>query len=203
MRKFLKGAVVLFTELAIIFSTIAVPVDTIDEAQISKANIKSTNQVQSKPIVQTQLGPVMFLQPVPEENDPWAFYSSDIYLDWLCMDNFLDLPDEISDIHQWCLCLLQDDGWYDCNPNGMMFEIKIYNQNQNPACTYTNLTPTAIPTGKFFLGFEIQKWEVDLYPCCGMETEWISIQSFWSPNGCSFFWANSLTGNLNAEQNGV
>jgi len=146
MKKILKGAVVLLTALVMVFSTIAVTADTNDETQINQACIKSTNHKQSESVVQPLLGPVMFSQPPVTPDDPWAFYTSDYYLGYLCMDDFWDVEDEICDVHWWGLSLIWDNNWYNCDPQGMMFEIIIYDQYQNAVCMYTNLTPTPIPT---------------------------------------------------------
>ena len=203
MRKILRGAVVLLIAIAMVFSTVAIADTNEEQVLITKAGIKTTNFIQSVPIVEPGFGPTIFSQPPPEEDDPWGFYSSASNLGYLCIDDYWELDDVIWDVHWWGISLLWNDGWYECDPTGMAFEIIIYDSFMNPVCTYTDLTPVAQPTGKFFSGFEMYKWEVDLAFGCGIVNGWISIQSIYSPNSCSFLWANSLTGNSNAEQNGA
>jgi hypothetical protein len=206
MKKILRGAIVLLIAIAMVFSTVAVTADTLQEEkelEMDSSSLKSTNTNPSEPIIEPALGPVGFSQPPPEEDDPWGFYTSDSGLAYLCMDDFVGLTADIFDIHWWGLSLIFDGGWYACDPTGMVFEIIFYDMNMNPVCSYTNLIPTAQPTGKFFSGFEMYKWELDLDPGCSLTDGWVSIQSISSPNGCSFLWANSLTGDLNAMQNGA
>ena len=204
MNKILKGAVILLITAVLFLSTV-VTAETIKETNEAEMNIsylKSAKWKATNPIIEPVLGPVGFSQPPPEEDDDWQFYTSDVGLVYLCMDDFWELTADIGDIHWWGLCLLWNNGWYACDPEGMEFEVIFYDTAKNPISTYSGLTPTAQPTGKFFSGFEMYKWEVDLDPVCSLTEGWVSIQSISSPNGCAFLWANSLTGNLNAEQNG-
>ena len=204
-KNILKGAVVLLIALAMVFSSVAVTAETVKETNEAEMNIsylKSSELKATNPIIEPVLGPVGFSQPPPEEDDPWYFWTSDQRLGFLCMDDFWELTADIGDIHWWGLSLFWDNGWSACDPEGMEFEIIFYDMDKNPIITYSGLTPTVQPTGKIFGWYEMYKWELDLDPVCSLTDGWVSIQSIPSANGCSFIWANSLTGNLNAESNG-
>ena len=206
MNKFLKGAVVLLIAVAMVFSTTAVTADTekeTNEVEMDMSYLKSTNPKPTNPIIAPAIGPVGFSQPPPEQGDPAEFYLSDRSLVTICMDDFWGLTADIYDIHWWGLSLKYVGYWIECDPEGMEFEIKFYDMDMNLVCTYADLMPTAQPTGKFFLGFEMYKWEFDLDPCCSLTDGWVSIYRTPNPiNSCSFLWANSSTGNMNAEQDG-
>jgi hypothetical protein len=106
----------------------------------------------------------MFAQLPYEPEDPWGFYTSDVGAGYICADDFWDITDPICDIHWWGLSLFWTGaGWEACDPTGMVFEIIFYDNAMNPVCVY-QVSPPAIPTGKFYAGFEMFYWETDLDP---------------------------------------
>jgi hypothetical protein len=203
MRKILKGAVVLLIAVAMIFSTTAVTADT--EEQMNPEFLQNTNP---KTIVNTNvqplMGPVIFEQLPIDENGNWIFRTSAAGPAYRVHDNFPPLEDEICDIHWWGLSLVYDNGWADCDPTGMVFEIIFWDSLLGQViCGPYQVQPTATGTGQFFAGFEMQYWETELEPCCSMpEGGWVSIQSIDSPNNCWFLWAGSEDGDLYCYQEG-
>jgi hypothetical protein len=204
-KNILKGAVVLLIVITLFLSTIvtAETIKGIIENQIDISNIKTTNAYQFDLNIEPVFGPVIFSQPPSEEDDPFEFYISASNMENICADDFWKLKEEICDIHWWGLSLFWDGaGWEECDPTGTAFQIIFYELEAQPetiSCTYI-VEPTPIPTGKFYNGFEMYYWETNLDPCCNLTNGWVSIQSIKSPGGCSFLWANSQTGNMNALQ---
>jgi hypothetical protein len=203
MRTNLKGAIVLLIAITMVFSTIAIADTNEQQIEMSKAGIKSTKLVQSDPVVNPSFGPVMFSQRYYEPDESWAFFTSDVGLDYIVADDFWELSGPICDIHWWGLSLFwTGTGWVQCDPAGMIFEIIFYDNSGAPVCNY-RVSPTAVATGKLYSGFEMYYWEVVLDPCCELQNGWVSIQGQGSDNNCVFLWAGGPEGNNNAEQDWV
>jgi hypothetical protein len=186
-----------------IFSTTAVTADT--EQQMNQEFIKNTNP---KTIinnnVQPLMGPVIYEQLPIDENGNWIFRTSAAEPAYRVHDNIPDMTDEICDIHWWGLSLVYDNGWADCDPTGMTFEIIFWDGLLGQIiCGPYTVQPTATGTGQFFAGFEMQYWETVIEPCCSLPGGgWVSIQSIDSPNNCWFLWAGSEDGDLYCYQEG-
>ena len=200
----LKGAVVLLIAVALFLST-AVTAETIketNETKIVNTSIKATNPNPQDPVIEPALGDVIFSQRYYEINEDWEFFRSSIDTGLRAADDYWGINQEICDIHWWGLSLIGNNPYYSCDPTDMQFEIIFWDNPSTPVCVY-QFTPTVQPTGKFYMGFEMYYWEVDISPHCYLPNGWVSIQSIYSPAGCEFWWAGSPEGNLNAVQNWV
>jgi hypothetical protein len=143
----------------------------------------------------------LFGQNPDDPNASWSFATSGdtTSFTYMVYENFSDVGGAICDIHFWGLNLLYNAGWFDCDPEGVTFNIAFYPDvggvPGDPVCTYTNLTPTYIGTGFYYLGYQMYYYTIPLLnPCCTLESGWVSIQSQMNDNDCSFLWASSGTG---------
>jgi hypothetical protein len=197
-----KGAGVLLIAAALIFSTVAVTANTVQE-KINPAFIKATGPTTSSEYENTQgsTQAVIFEQLPIGPDGSWIFYTSSSDAGYRAWDEYWELPTEICDIHWWGLSLVYP--WANCDPEGMTFEIIFWDALLgNAICSYT-VSPAAISTGEFYAGFEMYYWETVLDPCCNQfPNGWVSIQSVSSPNQCWFLWAGSEDGDLYSYQEG-
>ena len=136
--------------------------------------------------------------------------ASDADSGFFAYDDFWDISGEICDIHWWGECLKLTDEWYSYDPTGMTFKIEIYSDNNSMPgellCSYENIIPTPIPTGKWYhyeprdVYFPLYYYETTLEPCCQISNGWILIQSTYVPSGGWFMWVMSRHGNDNFYQ---
>lgn len=204
MKKIFSGAIVLLIAVALFLST-AVTAETVketNETKIVNASIKTTNPNPLEPVIEPLLGNVIFSQRYYEPDENWIFLRSSIDSGLLAADDYWGVNEEICDIHWWGLSLIGNTPYHSCDPTDMMFEIIFWENPSSPVCVY-QVTPTAQPTGKYYSGFEMYYWEVDISPCCYLPNGAVSIQSIYSPSGCEFWWACSPEGNFNAMHNWV
>ncbi|UCF49208.1 MAG: hypothetical protein JSU91_05515 [Thermoplasmatales archaeon] len=196
----LKGAGVLLIAVALIFSSVAVTADTVKE-QMNPRYLKATGPSMSVENSPSTTGAVIFEQLPFEPEESWIFMTSDVDPGYRVWDEYWDLDQPITDIHWWGLSLVYP--WAACDPTGMSFEIIFWDQLLgNPICTYT-VQPTATGTGKFYAGFEMYYWEVDLDPQCDqIPNGWVTIQGMGSQNNCWLLWAGSDDGDLYCYQEG-
>ena len=150
-------------------------------------------------------GPILFEQ-TPSVDASWAAYTSATNLGYLCLDDFWGLTEDIHDIHWYGFSLTYSGGWYECDPTGMQFEIIFYQDSGGspgaPVATFSNITPTFTYYDTYG-GYSVYRFDVASLPTPVSLTQgWVSIQSTYSPNSCSFLWLNSPDGNLNAIQEG-
>jgi len=148
---------------------------------------------------------VIFSQPPHQPSDPWLAFTSASSFPYLCQEDFWGLTDSIDNVHWWGLTLIYNSGWYQGSPDGMLFEIKFYQDSGGTpgavVATYSNIAPTFTDTGVSYAGFELYYFETNI-PSVSLATGWLSIQSTSSPGGSSFLWLSSPNGNNNALQNG-
>ncbi|MCK4340720.1 MAG: hypothetical protein KAY37_03230, partial [Phycisphaerae bacterium] len=134
----------------------------------------------------------------------WTAVTSDATLGYLAFDDYFDflVEEEVCDVHWWGLSLMWDSGaWYECDPAGMVFEIKFYPDVMgmpdvlNPVCQYT--VAPIITQVDLCAGNPLWYFEADLDPCCVVPFPigWISIQSISSTNDCAFLWFEGMPGN--------
>jgi len=147
-------------------------------------------------------GHILFQQPPTTPYQAWALYTSDTGLAHWCEEDFGGYTGDIGDIHWWGTSLTYP--WAECDPSGMQFQITFYQDAGGfPGATvvaFSNVTPT-ITYYDTFGGFPAYRFEVaSLGTPVSLTKGWVSIQSTYSPNGCSFLWLNSFTGNPNARQ---
>jgi hypothetical protein len=157
-------------------------------------------------------GGILFQQPPMAPDQSWVFYTSDTGLGYLCLDDFWGLTGNIGDIHWYGVSLnwSLNWGWNYCAPMGMGFEIIFYQDAAGspgaPVATFSNVIPTITYYDTFPIlgGLSAYRFEVaNLGTPVSLPNGWVSIQSTYSPNGCSFLWLNSLAGNTNAIQSGT
>lgn len=100
-------------------------------------------------------------------------------------------------------------GWESCNPDGLKIDITFYDDNNSKpgseVYSYSDIEYSFKGTGIMYEWFggkfhEMLYFEAQLDPCVELTTGWVSIQSTYSPNGCSFLWMNSDDGNIHAYQ---
>lgn len=125
-------------------------------------------------------------------------------------EDFWDLTEPIGAVRWWGQSGTYSGIWNSCNPEGMTFRIVFYeDENGVPGdmvFEYAELTPSITPTGIIYEYegyegiFEMNYFEVQLFPVCDISNGWISIISTGSDHGCAFLWANSPDGNKNSFQ---
>jgi hypothetical protein len=205
MYKSWKGAVVLHI-VAVLFLSGIVTAETVKnrhEIKMDNSCLMTTNPNPSVPFIESAVDPVIFSQSPSTVNDSYFNFTSASNLGSICADDFWDLTEMIWDIHWWGFCMYWDgSGWTTCDPTGMLFDVIFYDVNMDPFATYGIISP-AEPTGVFYNGFELLYWEGDFAAGCSLTEGWVSIQSVYSPNDCSFLWINSQVGNWNAMQNWI
>ena len=200
-----KEAGVLLITTIMIFSTIVVTADTRKQMDISHIKSDSMNPC-IRTNVQTPIGSVIFDQRPFEPDEQWTFRTSASDPGYVVYDNFWGLKESICDIHWWGLTLIYGIEWENCDPEGMKFEIIFYGEGStpgNPVCTYSDISPTIIDTGKEYGAglLKMYYFETDLDPCCNLTAGWVSIQSTSSPNDCWLLWAGSPEGDKLCYQN--
>jgi hypothetical protein len=132
------------------------------------------------------------------------FSDSKINGGYLAFDDFHNITSPICDIHWWGLTGIS--GSEPGNPQGMRFNITFYEYDNFPStvvCSYTNVSPTIIPTGiTYYYELTNNTWklyyftDVDLDPCCTLTEGWVSIQSIsYEEIGVAFGWEPSPDGN--------
>jgi hypothetical protein len=205
IRKISKGAGVLLIAAVLLFSSVAVMADTVEEQNVDPRFIKATgpNYINGDE-VQSPIGDVLYSQLPYEPYEAWIFMTSAAQPGYRVHDNYFDVTEEICDIHWWGLSLVYSGGWVNCDPEGMCFQIIFWDSLLGtPICTYNNVCPIAVPTGKFYNIYEMYYWEAVLDPCCDLFPEgWVSIQSYSSANNCWFLWAGSDDGDHYSYQEG-
>ena len=194
-----KGAGILLITAALIFSSVAVTADTVE--QMTPEYLKATGPSTTTEKSVNTIGPVIFSQQPFTPDEAWIFRTSASSANYRVHDDYNELMEDIYDIHWWGLSLVYP--WAACDPTGMVFEIIFWDQLLgNPMCVY-QVQPPATSTGEFFSGFEQWYWETDLDPECGqIPNGWVSIQSVSSPNNCWLLWAGSDEGDLYCYQEG-
>ncbi len=141
--------------------------------------------------------------------DAWSAGTSDSGFqpeNYAVFENF-SASGEICDIHWWGLSLEYNAGWFDCVGEAMAFDIIFYPDagglpdTANPACIYTNVTPTMTNTGNLYSAYPLYKFDLVLNPCCNLTSGWVMIQgvSVGSPD-CRFLWMSSPTGDADSYQ---
>jgi hypothetical protein len=149
----------------------------------------------------------MFKQKPKDPNDPLKnSYTSDSgTYNMLVYEDFWNISNSIREIHWWGFSMKWVVfGWVSCDPNGMKIDITFYEDNAkspgNKTTSYIDVEYTVKGTGIFYEWFggnlhELLYFEVKLNPHYNQSEGWVSIQSRFSPNGCSFLWMNSDEGN--------
>ena len=202
----MKNKIIGILVCMLLIATAVPAVTSLNDNGITPTGINSTIQ-SSKQITHPLMarGNVIFSQPPHQPSDPWSAFTSASSFPYLCQEDFWGLTDPIDDIHWWGLTLIWDDGWYIGHPDGMVFEIKFYQDSGGApgavVATYSNIAPTYTDTGVSYAGYELYYFETNI-PSVSLATGWISIQSTYSPDNSVFLWITSPDGNLNALQNG-
>ncbi len=142
----------------------------------------------------------LYTQNVDGPGAVWSAFTSAITSSFAykVYENFSGVSGQICDIHWWGLSLLYSGGWYACDPTGVTFEIKFYQDNAGlpgaEVCSYT-VTPTITGTGSFYAGYELFYFHVPtLAPCTALSSGWVSIQSQLNTNDCAFLWMSGTGG---------
>jgi hypothetical protein len=151
-------------------------------------------------------GIILFEQTPHSYDASWTAYTSDSTLGYICKEDFWELSENITDIHWYGMSNYYEFDWYECNPIGMQFEIVFYQDSGgapgSTVATYSGITP-AFTYYDTYGGYPVYRFDVDSLPGAVSLTQgWVSIQSTYSPNNCSFLWLSSPDGNLNAIQEG-
>ncbi len=125
-------------------------------------------------------------------------------------EDFWNITNSICDIHWWGFSMKWVVfGWVSCDPNGMKINITFYDDNDSKpgaeVYSFVDIEYSVNGTGIMYEWFggnlhEMLYFEAQLEPCIELSKGWVSIQSTYSPNGCSFLWMNSEDGNANAYQ---
>jgi hypothetical protein len=148
-------------------------------------------------------GNVIFSQPPYPSDEPWQAYTSSSIFPYLCQDDFWQFTGAFDSVHWWGLVLIYDSGWKIGDPNGMLFEIKIYRDTGGSpgpvVATYSNVAPLCIATGLNYSTYPLYYFEAGIARL-SLTNGWISIQSTSSPSGSALLWMNSLAGNNNSLQ---
>jgi len=151
---------------------------------------------------------IWFYQRCYKPNEPWGFYTSSTGLGYLCQEDWYDVTKPIGRFGATGLTLIYP--WSQCDPEGMEFELIIYEPGSSPGeelYVYSDVLPRIRDTGLTY-GSYGNAYEVQFDPVHGkvkpvnMEEGWLSVQSTYSPNNCNFCWLSSPDGNNNARQNG-
>jgi hypothetical protein len=151
----------------------------------------------------------LFDQIPHDPDDAWSAATSDAAFteNYAVFENFA-VSGEICDIHWWGFSLEWNAGWFDCAGEAMAFDIIFYPDigglpdTSNPACVYTNVTPTMTNTGLLYAGFaSLWRFDLILNPCCNLTSGWVMIQgvSVGSPD-CRFLWLSSPFGDGDSYQ---
>ncbi len=150
----------------------------------------------------------LYGQPPRDQNEYWVGYTSAIGHDfeYTCYENFSGLSDQIGDLHWWGLVMSYDPyyGWLPCDPTGLVFEVKFYNDDAGQpgavACTYANVAPTIEDQGPYSWA-ELYYFSLAMpQNCCTLGSGWVSIKSTSSPAGCVFLWLSSSAGDNSSYQ---
>ena len=90
-------------------------------------------------------GLILFEQTPHAYNASWTAYTSATNLDYICMEDFWGLSEDISDIHWYGMSNYWESAWYECDPTGMQFEIVFYQDSGgapgSTVATYSDITP--------------------------------------------------------------
>ena len=209
IKKTLKGAGVLLIAAILLFTSIVAVADTGEEQNAELRFLKATNSgvVKGEETQSTIADPPLFSQLPYEPYEIWTFFTSCASPGYRVHDEYWDVAEPICDLHWWGLSLIYvggDPPWQNCDPEGMCFQVIFWDSLLGQAiCTYNEVCPLAISTGKFYGGYEMFYWETILDPCCDLiPNGWVSIQSYSSANNCWFLWAGSDDGDLYAYQEG-
>lgn len=206
MRKIFKTTGVLLISAILLFTSIAVMADKIEEQKIYPRFLKLENSnIIKGNDVQFPQGDILFSQLPFEPWEDFTSYTSSIKSDDRVHDNYWDVKEPICNIHWWGFSLTWTGSqWIECDPEGMCFEIIFWDSLlENKTCEYTQVCPHAISTGKTYDGLEMLHWRIILDPCCDQFPDgWVSIQCISSPNDCYFLWAGSDDGDLYSYQEG-
>jgi hypothetical protein len=172
----------------------------------------STSIVSIADTINNSISVELFKQEPYQSGNPKAecYTSNKGHHKYFVYDDFWDVTSPIGGVHWWGQSGTYDGLWHICDPEGMIFNIAFYeDDNGYPGqiiCEYTNVNPSITPTGIMYeyeghVGeFEMRYFEAQLYPQCTLSEGWISIVSTGSNNGCSFKWGNSPDGNRNSFQ---
>lgn len=147
---------------------------------------------------------ILFEQALISCNASWEAITSATNLGYLCMDDFWGLSKDITDIHLYGFAMNYSAGWWSCDPTGIEFEIIFYEDSSGtPGAiveTFSDINPTIVPLDSCF-PHQLYRFDVDSLPNpVNLAEGWVSVQSTYSPNGCSLLWLNSPDGNSNAIQ---
>ena len=167
-------------------------VETEEETIVDSSNC--SNNVKSVIFEQLPFGP----------DESWIFRISDADAGYRVWDDFWDITAEIGCISWWGLSLSDYDNWTSCDPEGMVFEIIVWDALLgNPVCLYQG-SPCLRETFEFYNGSKMFYWIARLDPSCDYISDgWVSIQSLQSTNQCWLLWASSDEGDLYCYQEGA
>ncbi len=149
----------------------------------------------------------LYAQNVDDPSAAWSAFTSAITssFSYKVYENFSGVSGLICDIDWWGLSLFFDPyyGWSACDPTGMTFEIKFYQDSAGlpgtEVCSYM-VTPTITP-GDSYAGYTLYYFQVPaLAPCCALSAGWVSIQSQVNASDCAFLWMSGTGGDVNSLQ---
>ncbi|HEC76871.1 MAG TPA: hypothetical protein ENI33_06410, partial [Thermoplasmatales archaeon] len=157
-------------------------------------------------------GDILFEQLPHDPDDDWSFGTTDAGAGYKIYENFWGVNQSIGDVHWWGLTLYYSGGWIEGDPDGMNFYIEFYSDDPTD---HTNIPSdlvasfdipasevTVTPTGQYYVGFEMYKFEVNLSDAVDLTEGWVAIQSHDDPDGDWLLWASAKTGDSFSWQEG-
>jgi len=172
------------------------------------------NESENNPII-NKGGIFRQLPSLPGNPMPYGLVSNPD-LGWRVYEDFSGLTKPICHIHWWGQTVIrQNDTWYPGSPEGMIFDIIFYeNNNGTPGMeifSFEDIIPEYNGTGIMYdyqeewpVGpFELYHFEVDFGLCFDITCGWVSITSKYSPTDSILGWIESPDGNGKLYQNDI
>jgi hypothetical protein len=151
---------------------------------------------------------LLYGQPAHNTTDVWSAFTSaqTTTFTYLAAEDFAGAGLSTSDFHWWGLSLLYNAGWSNCDPTGMTFDVRFYDDNAGvpgtEICAYAGVLPEMTSTGLLYSGFSGYYWQLPaLTPACAPTgAAWVSVQSLNNTNDCAFLWMSGTGGNTSCQQ---
>ncbi|MGB3093830.1 MAG: hypothetical protein WBC42_11525, partial [Candidatus Zixiibacteriota bacterium] len=147
----------------------------------------------------------LFVQLPHNPDEGWSFGTTDQGAGYKLYENFWGLTERITEIDFWGLAMVYSGGWFQGNPDNLVFDITFYSDPPDDptlpptevACTYTDVVPSQIiATGLQYSGFMMYFFDMaELDSPCDLTEGWVSIQSKSAGEGSDWLlWASAQTG---------
>jgi hypothetical protein len=155
----------------------------------------------------------LFVQLPHQPDEGWSFGSSDQGAGYKLYENFWGLTEQITDIDFWGLAMVYSGGWFQGNPDNLVFDIIFYSDPPDDPtmpptevyCSYTDVVPSQIiATGLTYSGFMMYFFDgAEFGSACDLTEGWVSIQSKSAGEGFDWLlWASAQTGDVYSYQEG-